>query len=131
MPTRLIQIGVRQLYFGISAVEYDKNPEAFFKLMNRLDDAGCRFRLILAVNVLRNSLQNSTQLLNVMPTEFALWICGGFEEYSRLLHRADIVVSTAIHEFFGIAMLEAIYCGCHPLLPNRFELSRVNSRKAA
>src|SRR5690606_31812923 len=28
--------------------EYDKNPEAFFRLMNRLDDAGVRFRLILA-----------------------------------------------------------------------------------
>ena len=28
--------------------EYDKNPESFFKLMNRLDDAGCNFRLILA-----------------------------------------------------------------------------------
>jgi glycosyltransferase involved in cell wall biosynthesis len=28
--------------------EYDKNPEAFFRLMNRLDDAGHQFRLILA-----------------------------------------------------------------------------------
>ena len=28
--------------------EYDKDPEAFFRVMNRLDDANCRFRLILA-----------------------------------------------------------------------------------
>src|SRR5690606_7218201 len=28
--------------------EYDKNPAAFFRLMNRLDDAGHSFRLILA-----------------------------------------------------------------------------------
>jgi len=25
--------------------EYDKNPEAFFRLMNRIDDSGCKFRL--------------------------------------------------------------------------------------
>ena len=30
-----------------------------------------------------------------------------------------MVVSTSTHEFFGISMLEAIHCGCHPVLPNR------------
>jgi len=28
-------------------------------------------------------------------------------------------VSTAIHDFFGASIAEAIYCGCHPILPNR------------
>jgi glycosyltransferase involved in cell wall biosynthesis len=40
-------------------------------------------------------------------------------DYSRLLHRADIVVSTAAQEFFGISMIEALYCGCIPVLPRR------------
>ena len=40
-------------------------------------------------------------------------------EYGALLHRADVVVSTAIHEFFGVSVVEAIYCGCFPVLPNR------------
>jgi glycosyltransferase involved in cell wall biosynthesis len=40
-------------------------------------------------------------------------------QYKALLHRAKVVVSTAIHEFFGISIVEAIYCGCFPVLPRR------------
>lgn len=100
--------------------EYDKNPEAFFRLMNRLDDVNYPFRLILA-----------GERFQELPPEFEkaferyaerilhYGYAEDFEEYSRLLHRADIVVSTAHHDFFGIAIMEAIYAGCHPVLPNR------------
>jgi glycosyltransferase involved in cell wall biosynthesis len=101
--------------------EYDKNPEAFFRVMNRLDDAGCRFRLILAGECFpeeppeafdRAFSRYADRILHYGYAE-------DFAAYSRLLHRADLVVSTARHEFFGISVMEAMYCGCHPLLPNR------------
>ncbi len=41
------------------------------------------------------------------------------EEYARLLASCDISVSTAINEFFGIAMMESAYAGCFPLVPDR------------
>lgn len=100
--------------------EYDKNPDSFFRLMNRLDDIGMSFRLILA-----------GEHFEVQPKEFEraferyadkilhYGYAEDFAEYSKLLHRADLVVSTSIHEYFGISILEAIYCGCHPLLPDR------------
>ncbi|MCS7081610.1 MAG: glycosyltransferase [Bacteroidetes bacterium] len=99
---------------------YDKNPEAFWRIINRLFEAGLKFRLIL-----------SGQHFEHRPEGFEIvWRRYGdrilhygyvedFAEYSRLLHRADVVLSTARHEFFGTAIWEAVYCGAHPVLPNR------------
>ncbi len=40
-------------------------------------------------------------------------------EYNHWLTQADWVLSTAQHEFFGIAVVEALLVGCLPWLPNR------------
>ena len=100
--------------------EYDKNPEGFFRLMNRLDDSGYRFNLILAGEHFEEQPYEFERAFERYAERILHYgYAEDFEEYSRLLHRADIVVSTSIHEFFGVAVMEAIYCGCHPLLPNR------------
>ena len=100
--------------------EYDKNPEAFFRVINRLDDAGERFRLVLAGQTFAEQppafeagfRRYAERVLHYGYAE-------SFDDYAALLWRSDVVVSTSVHEFFGISMLEAIHCGCHPLLPNR------------
>jgi len=47
----------------------------------------------------------------------------GFEpdrkEYWQHLRNCDWVLSTAKHEFFGIAVVEALFAGCLPWLPDR------------
>jgi len=40
-------------------------------------------------------------------------------DYLRALQAADVWVSTAHHEFFGIAALEAVSAGLVPVLPQR------------
>ena len=40
-------------------------------------------------------------------------------EYWGWLHKADWVLSTAKHEFFGIAVVEALFAGCLPWLPEK------------
>lgn len=100
--------------------EYDKNPAAFFRVMNRLDDAGLRFRLILAGEHFQEQPYEFERAFERYAERILHYgYSEDFDEYSRLLHRSHLVVSTSIHEFFGIAIMEAIYCGCHPLLPDR------------
>jgi len=100
--------------------EYDKNPRGFFKTMNRLDDAGCDFQMILAGKHFREQPDEFEEAFERYAERILHYgYAEDFAEYSRLLHRADVVVSTALHEFFGVAIAEAVYCGCHPLLPNR------------
>lgn len=100
--------------------EHDKDPEAFFRVMNRLDDAGAPFRLLLAGEHFENQPPEFERAFRRYAARILHYgYAEDTAEYARLLHRADLVVSTARHEFFGISILEAVHCGCHPLLPNR------------
>ena len=100
--------------------EHDKNPEAFFRTMNRLDDAGASFRLILAGERFEEQPPAfETAFRRYADRIIHYGYAEDLPEYASLLHRADLVVSTSKHEFFGVAIMEAIRCGCHPLLPNR------------
>ena len=48
--------------------------------------------------------------------------CGYIEsisEYRQILASADVVLSTALHDFQGLAVLEAVAAGCIPVLPGR------------
>jgi glycosyltransferase involved in cell wall biosynthesis len=100
--------------------EYDKNPEPFFRAVLPLDEDHVAFRLVLL-----------GEQFNSAPTVFAdAWprlskhvLHAGYiesrDEYLAMLRRCDIVVSSAIQENCGIAVIEAMMCGCQPLLPNR------------
>jgi glycosyltransferase involved in cell wall biosynthesis len=39
--------------------------------------------------------------------------------YRQLLSSCNVVVSTAVQEFFGVSVVEAIAAGCRPVLPDR------------
>jgi len=100
--------------------EYDKNPDDFFQVLFDLDKSGIDFRLIVAGEQFREAppiLETARKKLTHRIYHF------GYVEnrikYLQLLRQADVVVSTANHEFFGLAVLEAIAAGCYPLLPGR------------
>jgi len=99
--------------------EYDKDPETFFHALCALDEAGMDFRVAIAGRSHRQAapeFEAARERLGSRVVHFGYAETGTYE---RLLRRADLVVSTAIHEFFGVAIVEAIYAGCLPLLPDR------------
>ncbi|MBN1564949.1 MAG: DUF3524 domain-containing protein [Anaerolineae bacterium] len=100
--------------------EYDKNPQAFFKALYALADEGLSFEVAL---VGENTRQNPTEFEEARERLGSRVVQYGyldsFAEYARLLWQADLVVSTSKQDFFGISVVEAIYCGCWPLLADR------------
>lgn len=100
--------------------EHDKNPEYFFETLYELDKTNVDFRL----NVMGQSFQRQPAIFAEAQLKLAHKInyfgyVESREEYIRQLCRADIVISTATHEFYGISVIEAVRAGCIPVLPNR------------
>ncbi len=106
--------------------EFDKNPDAFFHALRAVRARGVRFRLAIAGEHSRRI----PDAFDAARAEFGDAIVHyGYaesrEEYYALLDAADIVVSTAIQENFGIAVMEAIAAGCAPILPDRLSYPRL------
>lgn len=100
--------------------EYDKNPAAFFRALYRLAEKGVPFEVALVgENVRKDPVEFEEARRRLGPRVVQYGYVESFAEYARLLWDADIVVSTAYQDFFGISVVEAIYCGCWPVLPNR------------
>jgi len=100
--------------------QFDRNPSMFFRVLNRLNDIDLKFDLILAGDSSHQKpeeFEKAWKRYGDQITHFGY--VDDVQSYSKLLHSGDIVVSTATYEFFCVAIMEAIYCGCHPLLPNR------------
>lgn len=100
--------------------EYDKCPQRFFQLLYRLDEAGIHFRLAVAGENFRTVPAEFQEAATRLAHRIDHWgYLSSRQAYLALLQKADLVISTADHEFFGISILEAIQAGAFPLLPNR------------
>jgi len=99
--------------------EFDKQPEVFFVALKNLKSAGIRFGLHVVGQVFRQS-PNCFQTAKLeFEEEIESWGYQDREMYCKVLARADIVVSAALHDFQGLSMLEAMASGCIPVAPNR------------
>ncbi|RKD29513.1 tRNA-queuosine alpha-mannosyltransferase domain-containing protein [Thermohalobacter berrensis] len=100
--------------------EYDKNPDDFFKALKIIKNKGVNFK----VAVLGKDYKEKPKSFLIAKEELkdnivAFGMTKEFSDYAKWLNRADILPVTSNQEFFGISVMEAIYCNCYPILPKR------------
>ena len=106
--------------------EYDKGPERLLRLIEEVDARSLPIRFhivgeqfrgtpkVFADIQLRSSLH--AKRLGMEPGAFG-YISNRLEYYT-LLQKSDVVLSTALHDFQGLAVQEACLAGCSPLTPH-------------
>ncbi|NET32616.1 MAG: DUF3524 domain-containing protein [Cyanothece sp. SIO1E1] len=100
--------------------EYDKNPEVFFEALFRLNDEHVPFKLIVLGEKNQMNPPIFDEAKDRLKDCIIHWgFVQSFEEYAQLLWKADILPVTSNQDFFGGSVVEAMYCECFPILPNR------------
>jgi len=100
--------------------EHDKNPEEFFEALRLLKERQLRFRLSVIGEQFRDAPAVFAWAREYFGDRIDRW---GYQpdraEYEAALREADVFVSTAMHEFFGLSAVEATLAGAYPLVPRR------------
>ena len=106
--------------------EHDKNPEAFFEALKMLKARSVAFRLSVIGEKFRRTPEVFDWAADFFRAQIDRW---GYQtsraDYEAALRAADVVVSTADHEFFGLSVVEALAAGAYPLLPRRLSYPEI------
>ncbi len=100
--------------------EYDKNPGVFLQALYALAECGVEFEVALLGEHFVSEPPEFAEARERLGSRIVQYgYAPSRDGYARWLWEADVVVSTALHDFFGVAVVEAMYCDCLPVLPNR------------
>ncbi|MFT4648166.1 MAG: glycosyltransferase involved in cell wall biosynthesis [Glaciecola sp.] len=98
--------------------EYDKGPLVWLETAKLALQQGARLELVLLGERSENPGPNyETLLAELAPHILVRGHLPSRVDYAQALGQCDLVVSCAIHEFYGMALLEAVSAGCTPLAP--------------
>ena len=100
--------------------EYDKNPEEFFECLKKIKNENIKFKLIILGEEFQTEMDVFTKSRKYFSNEIIhMGYAKSFSEYASLINKSDILPVTTKQEFFGVSVIEAIYCGVFPILPKR------------
>ncbi len=100
-------------------LEEDKDPAAFARAVRAADRRGARVEVVLTGGEPERARGEALDALALLEPYLVSAGMRAREEYLEVIGTCDVVASTARHEFFGIAVAEAMAAGCAPLLPDR------------
>ncbi len=100
--------------------EYDKGPEQLYAFLNVLRQRGFIFK----INLIGQQFRTIPAALLKIKNEFSSELLNdGFvdssKDYNNILAQSDFILSTALHDFQGLSVLEAVASGCIPIVPDR------------
>lgn len=98
--------------------EYDKNPQLFADALMQLKEKNQPFQLALLGERANRKPAALSQIEQQLASHIVFNGKANQQEYQHYLQLAAIVISTAIHEFQGLAVLEAVSAGAVPLVPD-------------
>ena len=100
--------------------EFDKNPNDFFQALFILAERGIDFQVAILGECFSRQPKEFILAREVLGDRIVHFgYAESFADYAAWLWRTDILPVTSKQDFFGASVVEAIYCGCLPLLPNR------------
>jgi len=100
--------------------EHDKAPERLFGALLALHTAGLDFRVHVVGQQFREQPPVFAEMYPLLKDHIGEWgMVDADADYQRLLRQSHVVLTTALHEFQGLAVLEAVASGCLPLAPDR------------
>jgi len=98
--------------------EYDKAPDVFVDAVLDVADKGVEFKLALLGPRTTPPPESLVRLRSRLADRIVVDGRVDRDSFRHTLGRATIVVSTALHEFEGLAVLEAVSAGARPLVPD-------------
>jgi len=102
--------------------EYDKGPERLYRALKRVFPCSVSMKCHIVGQQFRQSPHVFESIRQLLEEHSALGEWGYVESqhaYRQLLCRSRVVVSTALHDFQGLAVMEAVAAGCIPIVPAR------------
>jgi glycosyltransferase involved in cell wall biosynthesis len=100
--------------------EYDKAPDRMFAALLQLQQAGMDFRVHVVGQQFREQPAVFADMHARLEAHIGAWgMVQDVADYRLILQQSHVVLSTALHEFQGLAVQEAVACGCVPLVPDR------------
>ena len=106
--------------------EFDKNPELFFRTLFKLKEEGLDFELA----VLGERFKDYPDIFNKAKTYLSdniihFGYCDNFKDYAKWLWKANLLPITSNQDFFGISIVEAVFCNTYPILPERLSYTEL------
>lgn len=102
--------------------EFDKGPEQLLAAITAIQQRQIAFTLHVVGQQFRHTPDLFDHIRDQLQQGDNLGHWGHIEsvdDYRRLLQQGDVVLSTALHDYQGIAVLEGVAAGCTPVVPDR------------